>query len=348
MFEARIDVGPRERVERARTARAWPRRPRRSPRRRSRRRRARRARSRSSDAPSAASRSAARQLALLDELAEALLDRRCARDRAPAAATSTQPHVEARLREHLGDAVAHRARADDADCAGSSISHALASVVDGVAQTRSTASATPLPPPRHSAAMPRFSVAGASARRAASSARARRSRRSGGRARRRRRGRSRVAGSMPELAHDRDRLHRERLVQLEEVDVVERPADLLQRRLRTASTGVISTNFGARPLVACADDARQRRRGRAPRAASAAITTSAAAPSLTPGALPAVTVPSFLNAGFSVAERLGGRVRRGSARRDRRRSASPFFCGIAIGRISSLNAPVAVARARPC
>ena len=55
---------------------------------------------------------------------------------------------------------------------------------------------------------------------------------------------------MPELAEDGDGLHRERFVQLEEIDVVERPAGLLQRRCRTASTGVISTNFGARPLVA--------------------------------------------------------------------------------------------------
>ena len=54
-----------------------------------------------------------RQLALLDELAEALLD-------APARALDgrgdhvAQPHLEPRLREHLGDAVAHGARADDA------------------------------------------------------------------------------------------------------------------------------------------------------------------------------------------------------------------------------------------
>ena len=47
-------------------------------------------------------------------------------------------------------------------------------------------------------------------------------------------------------------------------------------------------------------------------ARSAAITTSAEAPSLTPGALPAVTVPSFLNAGFSAAERLRRSCRRES------------------------------------
>ena len=79
----------------------------------------------------------------------------------------------------------------------------------------------------------------------------------------------------------------------------ERPADLLARRLRTASTGVISTSFGAQAARRLADDARQRRQAERAARVSAAITTSAAAPSLTPGALPAVTVPSFLNAGFS-------------------------------------------------
>ena len=51
--------------------------------------------------------------------------------------------------------------------------------------------------------------------------------------------------------------------------------------LRTASTGVISTIFGARPLVAWPT---MRAIGVRPsaRAVSAAITTSAAAPSLTP------------------------------------------------------------------
>ena len=67
---------------------------------------------------------------------------------------------------------------------------------------------------------------------------------------------------------------------------------------RTASTGVIITSFGARPLVAWPT---MRTSGAMPsaRAFSSDITTSAAAPSLTPGAFPAVTVPSFLNAGFS-------------------------------------------------
>ena len=92
-----------------------------------------------------------------------------------------EPHGEARLREHLGDAVAHRAGADDADGLDhrSARTHEVrqheAHEVHEDAQTfalneicvlcvfavvsvqiRSTASATPLPPPRHSVAMPRF------------------------------------------------------------------------------------------------------------------------------------------------------------------------------------------------
>ena len=113
---------------------------------------------------------------------------------------------------------------------------------------------------------------------------------------------------------------------------------------RTASTGVISTNFGASPLVACADDARERREPERLRARSAAITTSADAPSLTPGALPAVTVPSFLNAGFSAASDSTVVSARIASSRSTT-SGAPFFCGIAIGRISSLNAPSSVARA---
>ena len=54
------------------------------------------------------------QLALLDELREALLDRR-ARAIEHRLRDVDEPHVETRLREHLRDAVAHRARADDAD-----------------------------------------------------------------------------------------------------------------------------------------------------------------------------------------------------------------------------------------
>src|ERR1043165_3731914 len=67
---------------------------------------------------------------------------------------------------------------------------------------------------------------------------------------------------------------------------------------RTASTGAIITNRGSTPAVAWATI---RAIGSTPssRARRNDVTTTADAPSLTPGALPAVTVPSGLNAGFS-------------------------------------------------
>ena len=110
-----------------------------------------------------------------------------------------------------------------------------------------------------------------------------------------------------------------------------------------ASTGVINSIFGARPLVACAT---MRAIGLAfkARILSSAITTSAAAPSFTGGALPAVTEPSFLKAGFSA--RSASAVV--SARTDSsfaNTSGSPFFCGIVTGRISALNFPALCAAA---
>ena len=65
-------------------------------------------------------------------------------------------------------------------------------------------------------------------------------------------------------------------------------------------TGAIMTHLGATPLVACA---RMVASGLRPSDAARAadMTTTAAAASLTPGALPAVTVPSGLNAGRSAA-----------------------------------------------
>ncbi len=230
-----------------------------------------------------------------------------------------QPHVESRLREHLGDAVAHRAGADHADAlnrltdasimlalqAGLPVPSSARLTAAGRrmheldATTRSTASATPLPPPRHSAAMPRFELRRFSAYSSVVSTRAplapigwpsatappftltR-------------------AGIDAELAHDGDRLHRERLVDLEEVDVLQRPADLRRD---------LAHGFDRRHQHHLRREAARRLRRRCARAAScrarapssADMTTSAAAPSLTPGALPAVTLPSFLNAGFSAA-----------------------------------------------
>ena len=131
---------------------------------------------------------------------------------------------------------------------------------------------------------------------------------------------------MPSSLQHRDGLHRERFVQLEQVDVSSAQPTFVETR-RTASTGVISRYFGASPLVAWPT---MRAIGASPSSAArvADITTSAAAPSLTGGALPAVTVPSLLERGPQRAQRLQPIV---SARTDSSRSTTsgpPFFCGI--------------------
>ena len=102
------------------------------------------------------------------------------------------------------------------------------------------------------------------------------------------------AGSQPSSL-DRERLRREGLVGFDEVEVGNRPAGLLQRvaggreRARAHDRRV---DAGRRP----AGDAGERGRPRLWASASV-ISTRAAAPSLIPDALPAVTVPSFLKAG---------------------------------------------------
>ena len=74
------------------------------------------------------------------------------------------------------------------------------------------------------------------------------------------------------------------------------------------------------------------------------MTTSAAAPSFKPGALPAVTVPPFWNAGGSlpsVSIVVSGRMGSSSATQ----IGSPFFCGMCTQTISFLNRPAFVAAA---
>jgi hypothetical protein len=82
-----------------------------------------------------------RELALLRELAQAAVDLGAGALEGGAVHVAEHDGVTG-LREHLGDAVAHRARADDGDLEGH------------LAQTLSTARATPLPPPRQRAAIP--------------------------------------------------------------------------------------------------------------------------------------------------------------------------------------------------
>ena len=73
-------------------------------------------------------------------------------------------------------------------------------------------------------------------------------------------------------------------------------------------------------------------------ALSAVVTIMAAAPSLMPDALPAVTVPSFLNAGFSAASFSAVVPARGYSSVSTR-SGSPFLCGTSTGTISALKLP---------
>src|SRR5271156_5716642 len=110
----------------------------------------------------------------------------------------------------------------------------------------------------------------------------------------------------------------------------------------TASTGAIITHFGSTPLTACAT---MRAIGCLPKRAAffSLVTITAAAPSFVPGAFPAVTVPSFLNAGFSLA-RISSEV---SSRGDSSiliMIGSPFFCGISTGTICALKIQDFIAR----
>ncbi len=81
-------------------------------------------------------------------------------------------------------------------------------------------------------------------------------------------------------------------------------------------------------------------------AAAAEATTSAAAPSLMPEALPAVTVPSFLKAGLSLAS-LSSEVWRGCSSVSNS-TGSPLRCGTSTATISSLKRPAAMAASARC
>ena len=68
------------------------------------------------------------------------------------------------------------------------------------------------------------------------------------------------------------------------------------------------------------------------------IRTNAAAPSLIPEAFPAVTVPSFLNAGFNFANLSAVTPERGNSSLSNM-IGSPLRCGMTTGTISALNLP---------
>ena len=62
-----------------------------------------------------------------------------------------------------------------------------------------------------------------------------------------------------ELFQHRDRLHRKRFVDLEQIHVRRASQPAFSATRRTASTGVISTNFGGEPAGRLRHDARERR-----------------------------------------------------------------------------------------
>ena len=117
-------------------------------------------------------------------------------------------------------------------------------------------------------------------------------------------------------------------------------------RLAIVEEWLLATCVSGRHIHPLVDWATIRASGVTPtsRARAADMMTSADAPSFTGGALPAVTVPSLLNAGFNEASD----ATVVSARIDSSRSktsGAPLFCGMPIGRISSLNRPSSVAAA---
>ena len=181
---------------------------------------------------------------------------------------------------------------------------------------RSTQRAMPMPPPMQSVARP-FFARGGPFRRAAWSARARPTAPIGW-----------PMAMAPPLTFTVGRipahvlvhgagLGGEGFVGFHQIEVGDLPAGLLQRRARRrdrADAHDRGIDTGLRPSRRCGRAAS----GRARLASSAVISTSAAAPSLMPEALPAVTVPSFLNAGRKPGQRLDRWRRRGYIRRCRR------------------------------
>ena len=196
-----------------------------------------------------------------------------------------EPDVEARLREHLGDAVAHRARADDADdliigldatlCDRRSVGSVSVDVTSN--RERRTAHVGPRTSKVSSFHRERDAVAAAEAQRRDAARQVPLLQRV---EQRRQHARAARADGVPERDGAAVDVHlalvdaRARAATAtactenasfssNEIDVRRDPSRPSAATRRTASTGVISTNFGGRPLVACADDARERRRGRA-------------------------------------------------------------------------------------
>ena len=144
-----------------------------------------------------------------------------------------------------------------------------------------------------------------------------------------------------ELLLDGEVLRRERLVDLDEIDVADLEPRAVQRaadRRRRADAHDLRIAAGDAPL--------RERRAASSRTcwpASFEQTTSAAAPSQMPDALPAVTTPSFLKTGGSLASVSSVVCGRGCS--STANCTGPFFDLSSSGAISSLKRPPSFAAA---
>ena len=96
----------------------------------------------------------------------------------------------------------------------------------------------------------------------------------------------------PKVLDDRTALRGKRLVALDQIEIAHGPARARCSARRVLGIGPVPISAGSTPAVA---KLAMRASGVSPRRCASAplITTNAAAPSLMPLALPAVTVPSF-------------------------------------------------------
>ena len=153
------------------------------------------------------------------------------------------------------------------------------------------------------------------------------------------------SSARPSVAQHRERLRGERFVELDDVDLRRAPGRRARAACCVAGTGPDAHDARrdaggrhSRPHVRAAS-------GRSALPRLARRTSSAHAPSLTPEALPAVTVPSLRNDGLQLGQRLERGVARGCSSRSTT-TGRPCFCAIVTGEISSAKTPALLRRDR--
>src|SRR4051794_18956967 len=267
----------------------------------------------------------ARHLPLLDELVE-LRGHRGTSLVGEGGGGVDDGHLAAGGRGHLGDPASHLAGTDDAQ----PLDHA---------HGRSTATAIASPPPMHSEATPRFPPLSASAASNVTSTRAPLAPMGWPRAMAPPQTFTR-RGSRPSfLLLYRATTAKASFSSQRSTSPTFQPT--LPSRRSMAAAGAVVNHCGS---WAWLETPTMRARGLHPRdsAVSAPASTSAAAPSLIGGALPAVMVPSFWKAGRSDGSLSGSPFVGVSSSMTRR--GGPFRCGTSTGTISPLNFPSAWAR----